>query len=278
MVNLSLGNNLEMKIRNDKDTTGKEPFKVISLIDNFAVSTSYNIAADSMRWSNFNAQLRLKLWKGYSLSLSGAFDPYKYALNEFGNLVHISKWRKFPKFLGTSTSFSYTFNNQTFKTWFGKDKKKKNDIQNTENGESQDPMSEDAEATVEASNDGYTKVEIPWSLSVDYSIRYGQSGIFDKEKMDYKMEFTHNLRLAGNISLGKWRVSASTSYDFKAKQFTYTNITVNRDLHCWSMSGSFVPFGPCKSYTFRIGVNASMLSDLKYEKQSDYGRPQTNWW
>ena len=277
-VNLSLGNNLEMKIRNDKDTTGKEPFKVISLIDNFAVSTSYNIAADSMRWSNFNAQLRLKLWKGYSLSLSGAFDPYKYALNEFGNPVHISKWRKFPKFLGTSTSFSYTFNNQTFKTWFGKDKKKKNDIQNTENGESQDPMSEDTEATVEASNDGYTKVEIPWSLSVDYSIRYGQSGIFDKEKMDYKMEFTHNLRLAGNISLGKWRVSASTSYDFKAKQFTYTNITVNRDLHCWSMSGSFVPFGPCKSYTFRIGVNASMLSDLKYEKQSDYGRPQTNWW
>ena len=278
MVNLSLGNNLEMKIRNDKDTTGKEPFKVISLIDNFAVSTSYNIAADSMRWSNFNAQLRLKLWKGYSLSLSGAFDPYKYALNEFGNPVHISKWRKFPKFLGTSTSFSYTFNNQTFKTWFGKDKKKKNDIQNTENGESQDPMLEDTEATVEASNNGYTKVEIPWSLSVDYSIRYGQSGIFDKEKMDYKMEFTHNLRLAGNISLGKWRVSASTSYDFKAKQFTYTNITVNRDLHCWSMSGSFVPFGPCKSYTFRIGVNASMLSDLKYEKQSDYGRPQTNWW
>ena len=278
MVNLSLGNNLEMKIRNDKDTTGKEPFKVISLIDNFAVSTSYNIAADSMRWSNFNAQLRLKLWKGYSLSLSGAFDPYKYALNEFGNPVHISKWRKFPKFMGTSTSFSYTFNNQTFKTWFGKDKKKKNDIQNTENGESQDPMPEDTEATVEASNDGYTKVEIPWSLSVDYSIRYGQSGIFDKEKMDYKMEFTHNLRLAGNISLGKWRVSASTSYDFKAKQFTYTNITVNRDLHCWSMSGSFVPFGPCKSYTFRIGVNASMLSDLKYEKQSDYGRPQTNWW
>ena len=283
MVNLSLGNNLEMKIRNDKDTTGKEPFKVISLIDNFSVSTAYNIAADSMKWSNFSAQLRLKLWKGYSLSLSGSFDPYKYALNEFGNPVHISKWRSFPRFMGTSTSFSYTFNNQTFQKWFGKGKKAKEDAPDEEiEGENADNYGnlpqETTTKTTESTSDGYTKVEIPWSFSVDYSIRYGQSGIFDKEKMDYKMEFTHNLSMKGNISLGKWKVSASTSYDFKAKQFTYTNVTVNRNLHCWSMSGSFVPFGPYKSYTFRIGVNASMLADLKYEKQSDYGRPKTNWW
>ena len=283
MVNLSLGNNLEMKIRNDKDTTGKEPFKVISLIDNFSVSTAYNIAADSMKWSNFSAQLRLKLWKGYSLSLSGSFDPYKYALNEFGNPVHISKWRSFPRFMGTSTSFSYTFNNQTFQKWFGKGKKAKENAPDEEiEGENADNYGnlpqETTTKTTESTSDGYTKVEIPWSFSVDYSIRYGQSGIFDKEKMDYKMEFTHNLSMRGNISLGKWKVSASTSYDFKAKQFTYTNVTVNRSLHCWSMSGSFVPFGPYKSYTFRIGVNASMLADLKYEKQSDYGRPKTNWW
>lgn len=280
-VNLSLGNNLEMKIRNDKDTTGKEPFKVISLIDNFTVSTAYNMAADSMRWSNFNAQLRLKLWKGYTLSLSGSFDPYKYALNEFGNPVHISKWRKFPKFMGTSTSFSYTFNNNTFKQWFGKDKKKKttNDSDNPQDElltEEQEQVQEPTKTEVR--DDGYQKVEIPWSFSINYSIRYGQSGVFDKEKMDYKMEFTHNLQLNGNISLGKWRISATTSYDFDAKKFAYTNFTVNRDLHCWSMSGSFVPFGPYKSYTFRIGVNASMLADLKYEKQSDYGRPKTNWW
>ena len=282
-VDMSLGNNLEMKIRNDKDTTGNQPYKVISLIDNFTLSTAYNMAADSMRWSNFNAQLRLKLWKGYTLSLSGSFDPYRYALNEFGNPVHISKWRKFPKFMGTSTSFSYTFNNNTFKTWFGKGKKKQTTSE--EEDISPDLMTENGEletkkepVKMETRDDGYQKVEIPWSLSVNYTIRYGQSGEFNKEKMDYKMEFTHNLSLNGNISMGKWRVSASTSYDFEAKKFTYTNFTVNRDLHCWSMSGTFVPFGPYKSYTFRIGVNASMLSDLKYEKQSDYGRPQTNWW
>lgn len=282
-VNFSLGNNLEMKIRNDKDTTGKEPFKVISLIDNFSISGSYNIAADSLKWSTFQAQLRLKLWKGYTLSLSAGFDPYKYALNEFGNPVHINKWRKFPKFMGTGTSISYTFNNDTFKKWFGKDTTETDDSNETDNATTDNEESTNSKKrkkeTVETSEDGYQKVEIPWSLSVNYSIRYAQSSRFDKEKMDYEMELTHNLQFSGNISLGKgWRISATTSYDFKAKQFTYTNFTVNRDLHCWSMSGSFVPFGPYKSYTFRIGVNASMLADLKYEKQSDYGRPQTNWW
>lgn len=287
MVNLSLANNLEMKIRNDKDTTGKEPFKVISLIDNFSVSTGYNMAADSMRWSVFNANLRMKLWKGYTLSLSGQFDPYQYGLNEFGSPVRINKWRKFPKFMGTSTTVSYTLSNATFKKWFGggDDSTASTDEQlpegQTEQGD-EFPGNNDSQKKkkgVEMGEDGYQKVEIPWSLSINYTVSYGQSGVFNKEKMDYDMKFTHNLNLSGNISLGKgWRISATTSYDFAAKQFTYTNFTVNRDLHCWSMSGSFVPFGLYKSYTFKIGVNASMLADLKYEKQSDYGRPTTTWW
>ena len=287
MVNLSLANNLEMKIRNDKDTTGKEPFKVISLIDNFSVSTGYNMAADSMRWSVFNANLRMKLWKGYTLSLSGQFDPYQYGLNEFGSPVRINKWRKFPKFMGTSTTVSYTLSNATFKKWFGggddsssSTDEQMSDGQTDQSSEFQeDNNSKKKEKGVEMGEDGYQKVEIPWSLSINYTVSYGQSGEFNKEKMDYDMKFTHNLNLSGNISLGKgWRISATTSYDFAAKQFTYTNFTVNRDLHCWSMSGSFVPFGLYKSYTFKIGVNASMLADLKYEKQSDYGRPATTWW
>ena len=93
------------------------------------------------------------------------------------------------------------------------------------------------------------------------------------------MDFTHNLSLNGSITLtNNWRITANSSYDFKAKQFSYTSINVNRSLHCWSMSASIVPFGAYKSYSFHIGVNSSMLADLKYDKQSEYGRNVINWY
>lgn len=298
-ISFSLGNNLEMKVRNDKDTTGSKPFKVISLIDNFSIGGAYNLAADSMNWSNFSANLRLKLGK-YSLSLSGSFDPYMYGLSASGTPVRINELRwnngKFPRFLGTSTSYSYTFNNDTFNKWFGKDNKKKgkhtdSETPDAENGDMQSPEGEMNldETTNNKANqkndpaeidvDGYAKVSVPWSISLSYTIRYGQGSTFDYDKMEYDMKFTHNLNLSGSIGLGAgWKVSTSTSYDFEAKKFSYSSFNVTRSLHCWSMSGSFVPFGVYKSYNFRIGVNASMLSDLKYEKQSEYGRSTITWW
>ncbi len=305
-LNFSLGNNLEVKVRNDKDTTGKEPYKVISLIDNFSISGGYNFLADSMRWSNFQVNLRIKLPKplNYTINLSGSFDPYMYELNAFGNPVRTNKqyWHhgKFLNFLGTGTSFSYTFNNQTFKRLFEKieqRRQRKAGKASTTPGETpEDGTSADTppgnESNTQSHNnkdrkdeaderDGFQKTDIQWSLSVNYSIRYGENrSSFNYEKMKYDMMFTHNLSFSGSLSLGKgWKVSATTSYDFKAKQFTYTNFNVTRDLHCWSMSASFVPFGPYKSYTFHIGVNASMLKDLKYDKSSaESTNKRTDWW
>jgi len=287
-INFSLGNNVEMKLRNDKDTTGKEPFKVISLIDNFLVSGGYNFAADSMRWSIFNANVRLKLGKSYNLSLSGAFDPYLYALSSSGYPVRVDdlRWNhgKFPRFLGTSTSYSYTLNNETF----SKIKKAKPKVEPEANKNLINPNNptelttkKESEQTNdnEVSKDGYQKVKIPWSISINYSIRYGNTSNFDKQKMEYDMDFTHNLSLSGNLSLTKnWNFNSSTSYDFKARQFTYTNINITRNLHCWTMSASVVPFGPYQSYNFRIGVNASMLQDLKYNQQSSYGTNNITWY
>ena len=97
--------------------------------------------------------------------------------------------------------------------------------------------------------------------------------------MEYEMDFTHNLSINGSITLTpNWRITGNSSYDFKVKQFTYTSISVNRSLHCWNMSASIVPFGVYKSYNFHIGVNASMLSDLKYDKRSEYGVNNITWY
>ena len=291
-INFSLSNNVEMKVRNDKDTTGTKPFNIISLIDNFSVSGSYNMAVDSMKWSVFSTNLRIKLTKNYTLSLSGSFDPYMYGLNSSGYPVRINKLRwdngGFPRFLGTSTSYSYTFNNDTFK------KKETTTKEKNTNGGLNDKIStktdtnstnlpvkndQNDQKKVDNDADGYQKVTIPWDISVNYSINYGNTAVFDKSKMEYEMGFTHNLSVSGHVSLTKnWNISATTSYDFKANQFTYTNVNVTRNLHCWTMSGSIVPFGLFKSYTFRIGVNSSMLKDLKYDKQSGYGTTNVTWY
>lgn len=295
-INFSLGNNLEMKLKNEKDTTGKEPFKKISLIDNFSLSGSYNLAADSMNWSNFSSSIRLKLPLNYSLSLSTSFDPYMFALTSSGNPVRVNQLRwnhgKFPRFQGTSTSFSYTFNNDTFNKLFGLKKddtaqsqsEPKHDDIGSEHNTDDLPNDENRQsakkpkATIE-DDDGYAKVTIPWSLNVNYSVRYGNTNVFNKEKMEYEMDFTHNFSISGSISLtSKWQISGNSSYDFKAKQFTYTSISVNRNLHCWSMSASIVPFGTYKSYNFHIGVNSSMLADLKYDKRSEYGVNNITWY
>lgn len=295
-LSFSLGNNLEMKIVNKEDTTGKNPFKVVSLIDNFSISGGYNFIADSMNWSNFAVNLRIKIPKvNYTINLSGQFDPYMYELNAVGTPIRTNKqyWSngRFPHFLGTSTSLSYTFNNQTFRKWFDKDKKKKgsqpddqnmNDIAVGDDGLATNGKlnSNKKNNSKQEVDDGYVKTDIPWSLSVSYSVRYGAGSEFDYDKMYYKMVFTHNLSFSGSLGLGQgWKVSASTSYDFRAKKFASANFNVSRDLHCWNMTASFVPFGPYKSYTFHIGVNASMLADLKYDKSSTQStNARVNWW
>ena len=292
-LNFSLASNLEVKVRNEKDTTGKAPFKVWSIIDNFSIGGGYNFIADSMNWSNFSVNLRIKLpIKNYTLNLNTSLDPYMYELNAFGTPVRTNKqyWNngKFPHWSGCSASFSYTFNNDTFKKWFGKNKENANtDNDNSQNGMS--PVTTNADGTENNGkspkrdmevDDGYVKTNIPWSLTVSYSIAYRNLSTFNYEKMQYDMGLTNNLSFSGSIGLGQgWKVSASASYDFKAHALANATFNITRDLHCWSMSCSFVPIGPYKSYTFHIGVNASMLKDLKYDKNStDNTSKQVNWW
>ncbi len=121
-ISISLANNLEMKVKSDKDSIGE---KKISLIENLSLSQSYNFAADSMRWSNLNTSIMLRLVKNFNLNLSATWDVYTYALNSAGNPVRVNKLRisqgkGWGKLSSTGTSFSYTFNNDTFKKLFGK--------------------------------------------------------------------------------------------------------------------------------------------------------------
>lgn len=277
-VSFNVSNNLEMKVNSDRDTTG---VRKISLIENLTAGISYNMAADSMNWSNINTSILIKLTKNFNLQASAVFDTYTYQLNEYGNpvRVNIPRW-KAGKGLGrlssTGTSFSYTFSNETFKKKSKTDKK--NDtttpvddtISDTEPDETDSNSdSQQKEDTGLEMKDGYMVWKVPWSLSVNYSINYGY-GTFNKKKMEYNGKITQNLSFSGRIQPTKnWSFNFSASYDFDAKKIAYMNCGITRDMHCWTMSANFIPVGPYKSYNFHISVKSSLLSDLKWDKSGN---------
>lgn len=285
-VSFNIANNLEMKYWGAKDTT--DSGKKVTIIDNFSFGTSYNIVADSLNWSNVNANLRLKILDKFSLNLDMIFDPYTYQLNSFGNpvKVNVSQFEKNKvlfRLMSTGTSFGYTFSNATFKRKDKKVEKPKSEeftseLENTIDGLS--PFEDNKTGrTIEKTDKelGYQEFKVPWSLSVNYSIRYGYAD-FNPEIMEYDRELTHNLSFSGNIKFTPtWSATFSTYYDITNNSWNYMNCSISKDLHCWQMSISFVPIGKYKTYDFMIGIKSSMLKDLKYEKQSDTSN-LVNWY
>ena len=290
-VNFSINNNVEMKWRTTNDTTGEDQFKKISLIDALAASTSYNLAADSLRWSNINANLRLKLTKSMTFNLNGTFDQYYLELNEYNNVTHVDKMRweegELPRLINTSTSLSYSISNKTFNRAKREESGKEEDIKGLTTANVDEEMNKaNAEAKRKADTKkgnekddlGYAKFTLPWTLSFDYSMRYGNTTEIDTlgpvmpgTRCEYVRELTHNLGIRATISpTSNWNLSAGISYDCKEEKIAYSTISVSRNLHCWNMSANIVPFGPYKSYNFLVQVSSDMLADLKYEQSSDY--------
>ncbi len=299
-VNFSFKNNLEMKVRSEGDSTG---YKKISLIDDLGINFSNNLMADSMKWSMINTNIRLKFSKSYTLSLNATWDPYIYELDKNEQPVAVDKLRilngkGFGKLQSTGTSFSYSINQSTFKTLFSK--KEKSDGERDDDNENAPPIDDGTigrnpnesrgggrsvfdtgdNSYGEFDDDGYLKNEIQWNLSFNYSVRYAYDrSNFNKEKMEYPGMLTHSLGFSGSLQPTKnWNLTFNTDYNFDLNKFTSVNMSLTRNLHCWSMSASFIPIGPYKSYNFVIRANASLLQDLKYEQRNSPYDRNTNWY
>jgi len=120
-VTLDVSNNIEMKVRTDRDSTG---YRKISLVDELGASLSYNMAAKTRPWSDLSMRVRLKLTKSYTFSMNAVFATYAYEVNDQGNVYvgNHTEWSRgrFGRFQGMSQNLSYTINNDTFRKLFGK--------------------------------------------------------------------------------------------------------------------------------------------------------------
>ena len=292
-ITMQVSNNIEMKIRSDKDSTG---IKKISIIDELGAQMSYNFAASYHRWSDLSTNLRLKWWKNYTFNLNAVFATYAYELDKnghpyVGNHTEYSKGR-FGRFQGMSQNISFTLTPDKLKKLFG-GSVDDNDNKKNDNDDDDEGVDTDIESNVddnlvkgqhgakkksggskaETDDDGYMRFSMPWSLTFGYGVtmRENTSGKFNTKSMRYPYKFTQTLNVSGNLRISDgWNISFSSGYDFDNHALSMTTASLQRDLHCFNMSCSVV-LKPYTSYNFSFRANASTLMDaLKYDKRSGY--------
>lgn len=273
-INFSLSNNLEMKVRSKSDTVSGT--KKIMLIDNFSISTSYDLAKDSLKWSNVNLSARTTLFKKIQISYSSSYSPYglytqpfygytmlDYYSNPFYNSVpgpvintyQYSMNKKFLRFLNAGWNLSVGYQLAP--------KKKK--AKSAAPANASDAEVEDLENNPQL----YIDWDNPWSLNFDYNFRYTSVPVLATG--DLKRDFIQTFRVSGDISVTeKWKFSAQTGFDFEQKKFAYTQVTIYRNLHCWEMRFSWIPYGTQKSWNFQLNAKSSLLQDLKLTKKKDF--------
>ena len=259
-IGFSIGNNLEAKIKPLRDTS--DELKKVMLIENLSLSMNYDLARDSLNWSNLNVSGRTTLFKMLVLNYSGSFSPYE--IDSLGNKHNRYLWntekRLFKLSQSTwSTQLSWSLNNNTFK----KDAPKGQ-------GQMVAPIMQTPYDYSPALMMGtYADFSVPWNVSLHYTMSYVSA--YDAARFNINRNLTHSVSISGNFSLTEnWKFNISTGYDFTNKGMSYTSIDIYRDLHCWEMRFNWVPFGYYKSWNFVINIKASSLHDVKYEKRENY--------
>lgn len=291
-ISFSLGNNLEMKVKSDKDSTG---VKRISLIDDLAINMSYNMAAKTRPWSDLGMNIRLKWWKNYTFNMNAVFATYAYELDDQGKpyVGTHTEWGKgrFGRFQGMSQNISYTLTPEKLSKLFGGGGSREDDKRRAGNGDDEG-VDTDIESNVDevmergkhnarkekskasTDEDGYMAFSMPWSLTFGYGVTMRESNDINKfnyKKMRYPYKFSQTLNVSGNIRISDgWNISFSSGYDFESHEISMTTASLQRDLHCFNMSCEVV-LAPYTSYNFTFRCNAATLTDaLKYDKRSGY--------
>jgi lipopolysaccharide assembly outer membrane protein LptD (OstA) len=243
LMNFSLDNNFEMKVRQKNDTA--ETFKKVKLLESLALSSSYNFAADSLRLAPISISGRATIVDRISLNLFGVFDPY--VINNDGVRINKTEWSENNKLA--------RFNSGNFSINFSILPRKK-PLKSTQG--TADELNE-----INKNQDDYLDYSIPFSLNIGYNF-------FFLNNVGAPDQITQTLNFSGDLQLTPaWKVNYNSGYDFEQKDFSYTSLGINRNLHCWEMSLNWVPFGFQQNYFFQINVKSSLLQDLKLTKKDD---------
>ena len=259
-LRVSIGNNLEIKVQNPFDTAAE--VKKVTLLENLTFGGSYDLAKDSLNFSNLSVTGRTTLFRSVVINYSGSFCPY--VIDSIGNMHNRFLWKEERKLFRTQNStwsaqLSLNLNNNTFKS--DGEKSKGQPVYSL----LQTPYNYSPTMLM----GGYVDFSVPWNISVSYSFSHVSSYVARERNL--KSETIQSISLSGNLSLTpNWKLAMTTGYDFVNHGMSYTTVDIYRDLHCWEMRFSWVPFGYYRSWSFQINIKADALRDVKYEKRESY--------
>ena len=263
-ISFGMGNNLEMKVKGEKDTVERK----VMILNNLSINSSYNLMADSFKLAPIGLSANTNILDNtINVNLSAQIDPYNYvrSTDEEGRIserrVDAYAWKGGG--LGRITSAMLALN-----TNLNPDMRKKED-ETREKVVKSDIPEEDKQHIIQ-NPESYIDFDIPWSLNIGYNLNYRRP-LTTNAAAIRKAEVIQTIQVSGDLSVSeKWKITYNTGYHFETKEFTQTNVGISRDLHCWQMNLTWVPFGRFQSYNFTIAVKASVLQDLKLERRRPF--------
>ena len=251
-INFGINNNLQIKTRSKKDTTGLG--KNITLIDGFSINSAYNIAADSFNWQMVSMDFRTTITDKLSISANATFDPYDYdfATRRRSTKTAYENGNGIARFMGANVSLQSSLRSTN---------KQKNS-----------PTVNSPEYQQVMTNGGYGEYvdfNVPWNLNVSYTL--GVQKVPSNFRDADTLIIQQNSMFGGDVNITpRWKLAISSGYNFTTKQLQFTSIDIYRDLHCFEMHLQAFPFGPRKSYNFTLNAKASVLQDLRLLRRRDY--------
>ena len=269
-IGLQISNNIEAKIK-EKDSLVTEPRKV-TILNNLNISTSYNLAADSLKLSPIRMTTGTNLFKNkLNLNLSATFDPYSINDNGFRiNKLNIADGGGLLRMTSANLNMNFSIDSKSFNS----NNKSENSENVTGGGRTDDLFGSSQDLTKSTfdddENDSRRKENLTEYINkIGWDFRFAHSLTYLNNRKQRKIG-NNSLMFSGNIILSKkWKIGGSSGYDFKNKGFTYTQLRFERDLDSWKMNFSWVPFSIRESWYFFIGIKSGFLSDLKYDKRKE---------
>lgn len=265
VLSFGIDNNVQMKVRDKKDTS-ENGIKKVTLIDGFSINSGYNFLRDSLKLSPFSLSFRTNLFNKISISGSGTLNPYKY--DTLGHTINKTVWRDKILTLGRLTSANLSISS----SFQGGDKKeqtnKTTNLQNGVNPYTGLPLTDEQEEAAYIANNPaeYVDFSLPWSVQFGLSFTYGSSS-FNRVLQRFTKSFSSNLNLSGSLRLTeKWQLSMNTYYNFTQKEVGLVSVSISREMHCWQMSINLSPIGRNKFFSINISPKSSLLRDLKINR------------